>query len=476
MYDIRDSSRRDLARLAEGRGDPALDHRGQYHEVLDHHRTHVRRAGHDGVPPIEPFLFNRIASARTLRCGYDEVLREGGPAPGADTIRADELTDRGAWSMCRSLSAALKNGSYRRGPLRHVEIPKRPGSHETRTLKLPNLQDRVVAKATQLIVQPVVDPGLSPFAFARPERGSQHALATGLAVARRFNRWTWIVADIRKFFDQIPRQRMLRAWHTRLPGADDVVNLIGEVCRSDTRVGIPQGSSMSVLAAHVFRDQQLERPWHRRRPEFPLVSYVDDLLLPCDDPDVARAAYEELAAMATSAGVPFKGDAKSNTHNLTEGESVMYLGYQLQRRGNRLRIDIVEKAWGKLAENLVLAHDKTLPPVAAENAVTGWLAYMGPCYHDTDRDRALDWIYRLAGDHGFDDLPSRAELGDHWRNAHRNWYTLMTSESHRLDSRLRQIKHNAEKPRRISRPLILNQVGTERDVKHPVRWQSLSQR
>ncbi|MEX2216525.1 MAG: reverse transcriptase domain-containing protein [Phycisphaeraceae bacterium] len=338
--------------------------------------------------------------------------------------------------MSRALAKAVRDKTYRPGPSRLCPIPKRPGSIETRTLTIQTVPDRIVAGDVRLIIQPVLDPMLAPFSFARPGRGAQHALATVLALAKRRRHWVWIVEDIKAFYDQIIHSRLMRALSSWLPDAGNVVEFVNLISHTGKKRGVRQGSSLSPLLAHIFRDHHITRPWQHRLSQLPLFSYLDDLLVPCESVDQAHMAYDTLSQLVTSAGLKLKGNAESNICRVAEGQEVIYLGYHLQCQGRQLRFTIAERAWCSLEDGFIEAHEKPCPPVAADAAVRGWLEYLGPCYRDETREAVLDRVYTTAAAAGFDELPSRETLMNAWFAAYGRWRRLRKSEAEKLDHRL----------------------------------------
>ena len=196
--------------------------------------------GTAGLRVLDPVLLSRISDARTLRAAADHLRQCGGKTPGPNHRRLEEMDSPEIWSMCRALGHGIRNGAYKPGGSRMVSIPKPGKPGEFRTLAIQNAEDRVVARAVVLVLQPIVEYYSSPFSFGfRPRRNRFHALATALSLAEAENRWHWLKADIEKAFDRIPFERLMQIWSQNWPA--DVVSLV----RAVSCLGRDRGTAFS---------------------------------------------------------------------------------------------------------------------------------------------------------------------------------------------------------------------------------------
>jgi hypothetical protein len=115
---------------ARDRRGSADAHSGSFRTVLRRHEQEARAAARGDRPTRQAFvdrLLRRTADNRILRLSYDLLAADGGQAPGLDGLRYTDLEDHEVWQLVRALSRAIRNGTYRAGPDRRLEIPKASG-------------------------------------------------------------------------------------------------------------------------------------------------------------------------------------------------------------------------------------------------------------------------------------------------------------------------------------------------------------
>ena len=405
------------------------------------HKQHAAAARHGDatVPPIAPTLMRRIADARIMREACDQLVRNGPTAPGPNGWRFDDLESAEIWPLCRALGKSVLAGTYRPGPERRVKIAKEGKPGQFREIVVQNIEDRIVGKALQLVLEPIVDPTFAHHSYGfRPGLGPLNALASALFLARSQRRWYWVSADIEKAFDRVPHNRLLDACRHHFP--DDVVKFISTVSRTSKRRGQRQGSPASPMLFNIFADRYVDRAWHHLHPEVPVFRYADDLLLLCQSEARALEASAALFQLAQSAGTALKGSASDSIHDLRAGDPIEWLGFLLMRENNRLAVRIAPKAWDHLGHHLEKAHSDDLAALRANQIVAGWLAEMGPCFPFENQDTVLTRLRDMADVLAFDELPADYELISGWSAAHARWQRLYDQEAPKLAHRLTMIK------------------------------------
>lgn len=118
-------------------------------------------------------MLEQILERSNLLRAWKRVRSNGG-AGGVDGVGIDDFPQwlRQHWPRIKT---SILEGSYRPGPVRRHEIPKRSGG--TRSLGIPTLIDRVIQQAILQILQPIVDPDFSGSSYGfRPGRSAHQAV------------------------------------------------------------------------------------------------------------------------------------------------------------------------------------------------------------------------------------------------------------------------------------------------------------
>jgi group II intron reverse transcriptase/maturase len=128
-------------------------------------------------------------------------------AAGADGVTV-EAFEADLGSSLYKIWNRMSSGTYFPPPVRAVEIPKAAGG--TRRLGVPTVADRVAQTAAALALEPRTEAVFHDDSYGyRRERGALDAVA-----ACRERCWDkdWVIdLDVRKFFDSVPWDLMVRA-------------------------------------------------------------------------------------------------------------------------------------------------------------------------------------------------------------------------------------------------------------------------
>lgn len=264
----------------------------------------------------------RLTDPRTLHAAFDRVRANGG-GPGGDgqTIRHFA---RGLDLRLDRLSANLRHGTYRPGPLRHVTIPKKSGGR--RLLAIPTVTDRVAQTAAATVMQPILEREFEDASFAyRPGRSVQQAIVRVLELGRDGFLHA-IDADIERYFDNVPHDPLLRRLAQAVADARlvELCALWLEEAEADG-TGLPQGSPISPLLANLYLDD-VDEAIAAADPDIRLVRYADDFIVLCRSRAKARSLIERVAAILAAHGLILNPE---KTRLVSFAEGFRFLGQSI---------------------------------------------------------------------------------------------------------------------------------------------------
>ena len=238
-------------------------------------------------------LYDKVYRSDVLQRAF-ELVRQNQGSPGIDgeTFAAIEA-GIGKLAYCQEIQESLKANTYRAMPVKRVEIPKPNG--ETRPLGIPCIKDRVVQMAVKLVIEPIFEADFSPNSYGfRPKR-SAHQAMDAIREGLLKGHAQVIDADLSKYFDTIPHNKLLRAVAERIVDSR-ILSLLRQwlkvpVIKVDkktdniigggrkARIGTPQGGVISPLLANIYLNI-LDRIWDRHqlasKYKARLVRYADD--------------------------------------------------------------------------------------------------------------------------------------------------------------------------------------------------------
>jgi ribonuclease HI len=385
----------------------------------------IEAGGIDGLSKYYPDIVCRIADDRNLRAAWDYLAACGGEAPGPDGWRYGDFRGRQVWDLLRSLRKLITTGNYSPGPDREIEYPKGPG-RGTRTLRLQNILDRVLARAVVQIVQPLLDPTFGPLSFGgRPRRGRWDALIQAELAVRKSPGAVLIAEDARDAFDNVPLGRLLDIVSSRFHNSQ-LVALVSSVIGNSSNMGLRQGSPLSPLLLNLYLDHFLDKPWQRQQPDAPLLRFVDDLLIICPQESDPTQVYNSLRQVLCPTGMALKGDATSSSHRIDHGERFFWLGYQIASKDGKLEFrsppDESENGWSNgLRDAFGRAHTKSNPPLRANEIVLSFIDNLAPCVPTLDSGLVYQQMKAVAGELSFEEISGREIFAERLKKAHRRW-------------------------------------------------------
>lgn len=287
----------------------------------------------------------------------------------------------------------MSSGSYFPPAVKTVEIPKKGGGQ--RALGIPTVSDRIAQTVVKIYFEPEVEPFFHKDSYGyRPNKSAKEAL--GVARQRCW-RYDWLVdLDIRKCFDTIPHDLLMRAVqkHTQCKWILLYIQrwLKAPIQQPDGIIvhrerGIPQGGSLSPILANLFLHYAFDQWMERNYPTIPFERYADDAIAHCKSEAQAqmikRAIEERLAECGMELNpqktkiVYCKDDDRRGNY---PNEKFDFLGYTFQARRSKNR-------WGKYFINF--------SPAVSNDAATRMRQKMRRWRIQMRSDKSLEDISRM---------------------------------------------------------------------------------
>jgi len=260
-------------------------------------------------------------SPASLRRAFARV-RENHGCAGCDGVTIAEF-ERDLDARLQELRRSVEDESYFAWPLRKIEVEKRPGSPERRTLLVPTVADRVLQTAVAAFLEPILEPEFEECSFAyRRGRSVRMAVERVHALFQQGYRWV-LDADIDAFFDSVSRElvfsrlaplvhdetvlRLTRLWLDY--AVWDGLHL------TRPPLGLPQGAVLSPTLANLCLDAFDER---LLGAGLKLVRYSDDFVVLSKSRKAAQDALELTAEALAQLRLKLK-DGKTQLVRASEG-------------------------------------------------------------------------------------------------------------------------------------------------------------
>lgn len=190
----------------------------------------------------------------------------------------------------------MKRMAYRPGPVKQVDIPKEGKPGATRPLGISNLEDKIVQKMMQRILESIYDPIFlkSSYGF-RPGKGCHDAIKALQQHLYNNNVEVVIDIDLANFFGTIDHKLMEEVMREKIRDKTLMRYIIrmfkaGVLSEGDLRMsdeGVPQGSICSPILANIFAHKAIDlwieemvKPKCKGKVE--LFRYADDAVICCE--------------------------------------------------------------------------------------------------------------------------------------------------------------------------------------------------
>jgi len=260
-------------------------------------------------------LFDQLSDERTLREAWRKIHKNP-RSSGIDQITIDEFRDKLETELYEIVDM-LHSGKYKPQLLKAHPLEKgknhsvESDNKEYRILKIPTVRDRVVQKAIEQLIEPILSKKYNLYnkvSFAYMEGGSVEKAALQIRdYYTEGNAWVY-KSDIKKFFDKINKKAILEMIRDALPD-DSLMVLIEKFLTIDIKnsqelvertqqeysynplVGVAQGSPLSPLFANVYLSSLDQLAIDSK---LNMVRYADDLVVLTKTKEGASAAHNTI--------------------------------------------------------------------------------------------------------------------------------------------------------------------------------------
>ena len=236
-------------------------------------------------------LMHHFNEASLAACFHE---LDGSKAVGIDEVTKAQYGEHLDANL-RDLVARMKRMAYRPQPIRQALIPKEGPAGVTRPLGISVLEDKIVQKMMQKVLENIYEPLFLNCSYGfRPGRGCHDALKALHQHLFRHDVETVIDVDLANFFGTIDQQRLVAMLREKIDDERLIRYLVrmfkagvlvdGELTVSDE--GVVQGSICSPVLANVFAHQVIDR-WFEHtvkqhcKGRVELYRYADDAIIAC---------------------------------------------------------------------------------------------------------------------------------------------------------------------------------------------------
>ena len=258
-------------------------------------------------------LYDKMFIPYMLKEAWKQVSRNAGSA-GIDGMSIKDVQEYGVEKYLSELGEELRKQTYKPQAVKRVMIDKADGGQ--RPLGIPTVKDRIAQTVCKMILEPIYEADFEESSYGfRPKRSSKNAMAS-IKAHLQSGRTEVLDADLSKFFDTIPHDRLMKTVNQRITDPR-MLKLIKSWLKvpvfedgqfkggKKNNSGTPQGGVISPLLANIYL-HLLDRIVNDTKSLFykygiKIVRYADDFVLMAKT--IPEAATEKLQSLLSRMGL-----------------------------------------------------------------------------------------------------------------------------------------------------------------------------
>lgn len=304
-------------------------------------------------------LYDKICSpdliakcAKTVK--YSKPKHRRKISRGIDNVTIEEFFENEK-EQVESLLDILKNRTFRFSDLKGIAIPKE-NSDKDRLITAPTVRDRIVQKAILAVINPIFFPyintgssycGVKENIFSKTKNGlnARKAIEKLIWHIRQRHFWT-LKADIEKFFDKVPKDKIYSKIESLLVsdaslnsliksmiyfhvGNSDLLETNSKIDLPKPEIGVSQGSSLSPLFANVYLED-FDRAINKEFGDV-MIRYVDDLLIVAESEEEILKIKNFIESYLKEKGLRLSPKEEKTYIRNIQRERLEFLGLELNR-------------------------------------------------------------------------------------------------------------------------------------------------
>lgn len=292
-------------------------------------------------------LYDKMFIPYMLRQAWKRVRSNDG-SPGIDGKSVGDIEAYGVDGYLSEIGEELRTRTYRPSAVKRKMILKANGG--LRPLGIPTVRDRIAQTVCKMILEPIFEADFEDSSHGfRPKRSAKGAMGM-IRKHLESGRTEVLDADLSKYFDTIPHEKLLATLKERVADAR-MLDLIKMWLRvpvfedgqfkggKKQKLGTPQGGVISPLLANIYL-HLLDRTVNNTKSLFhrygiKIVRYADDFVLMGRTlPGEVRSKLEKLLGRM---GLTLNAD---KTHTIdAKQKSFSFLGFTVRYSRDRLGRD-----------------------------------------------------------------------------------------------------------------------------------------